>query len=82
MAKYYVSTGGFKAIVNKKTIEDGLLAGLHKIIEENNCPDLGLIMSISERGFDSECENDDTLFASTSVILKKIKMDDIYGSAN
>jgi hypothetical protein len=72
MPKYYVKTGGSKTIVDAESVKNAGEIGLRRIVTENDFPPLGMLLSVSERGFDDDCEHDDTFYISTTKVLKTI----------
>jgi hypothetical protein len=68
MAKYYVTSGAFKQIIDRPTPKKAAVDAF-KTLENKPVKSLGTIVMVSESGFDSD--NDDDFYFSTIEILEQ-----------
>jgi len=69
MAKYYVQTGSHEVIVQADTVADAFRVAIKRILAKN--PEkLGLLMSVSETGFESQ--NDEDTFMLVQTLLEEL----------
>ena len=68
MAKYYVTSGEFKQIIDRPSPKKAAIDAF-KMLENNPVSSLGTIVMVSEIGFNSD--NDDDFYFSTIEILEQ-----------
>jgi hypothetical protein len=66
MPKFYVTTGDFKCIVDKKTAKEAAVAAF-ETLDESPSSQLGLITMVSEHGYDSE-DMDNRYFCTINLL--------------
>lgn len=74
MAKYYIFTGEkrLETIISAGDIVGGFLGGVRKLLQKYPPCELGMLVGLSERGFDWDLNHLDTCFCKASEILDNI----------
>ena len=67
MAKYYVTSGAFKQIIDRPTPKKAAVDAF-KTLENKPVKSLGTIVMISESGFDSDNDDDDFYFSTIEIL--------------
>jgi hypothetical protein len=67
MAKYYVTSGAFKQIIDRPTPKKAAVDAF-KTLENKPVKSLGTIVMVSESGFDSDNDDDDFYFSTIEIL--------------
>lgn len=75
MPKYYVSSGDLKHIITRKNTREAAIDTYRKLPDMKKVGKLGLLTMVSERGFDSE-DQDDSWYITTDLLEETEQADD------